>query len=258
MQWRRSAALARHDLRLLRSDPAIPVILTVMPLVIMAFLKPALRASLVLHGEVGANGAEQAVPGISVMFATFMMGNLGVGVFREHAWATWERLRASPATAGEIMVGKVVVPVLTLLVQLALLFGVGGLAFGLRVRGSIVGVLLIIAALALCLAALGTLVLAVCRSINQLNAFTNVGAMTLTGLAGAITPFYGLPGWAQAIAPATPTYWAMRGFRSVTLSDGGVGTVLLPVTMLLAFAAAFGVLAAVRFRAEDTKVNSSV
>lgn len=255
LSWSRSAALARHDLRLLRSDPAIPVILTVMPLVIMAFLKPALRASLVLNGETMANGAEQAVPGISVMFATFMLGSLGVGVFREHAWATWERLRATPATPAEIMLGKVVVPLLTLIAQLTVLFGLGGQVFGLRVQGSVLGIVLVALALAACLSALGALILAVCRSITQLNALTNVGAMILTGLGGAITPIWGLPGWAQAIAPITPTYWAMRGFRSVILDDGGIQSVALPVAVLLAFAATFAVLAALRFRAEDTKVT---
>jgi ABC-2 type transport system permease protein len=254
MSWRRSAAVARHDLRVLRSDPAFLVIMTVMPLVVMAFIKPAFRASLLLNGVSGVNGAEQAVPGTSVMFAFFLLGNLGFGVFREHAWATWERLRASPASPAEIMAGKVVVPLLTLLLQLGVLFGIGGMLFGLHVRGSMLGMILVIGALAICLVSLGALLLAVCRSVMQLNAATNIGTMVFAGLGGAITPLSVLPQWARTIAPVTPSYWAMRGFRSVTLSNGDLGSVALPIGVLLSFAVGFAILAGLRFRAEETKI----
>jgi ABC-2 type transport system permease protein len=255
MSWRRSAAVARQDLRILRSDPAFLVIMTVMPLVVMAFIKPAFRASLLLNGVSGVNGAEQAVPGTSVMFAFFLLGNLGFGVFREHAWNTWERLRASPASPAEIMMGKIVVPLATLLLQLGVLFGIGGLLFGLHVRGSMLGMILVIGALAVCLVSLGALLLAVCRSVMQLNAATNIGTMVFAGLGGAITPLSVLPAWARTIAPITPSYWAMRGFRSVTLTNGDLGSVALPILVLLSFAAGFAILAGLRFRAEETKIS---
>jgi len=255
MSWRRSAAVARQDLRILRSDPAFLVIMTVMPLVVMAFIKPAFRASLLLNGVSGVNGAEQAVPGTSVMFAFFLLGNLGFGVFREHAWNTWERLRASPASPAEIMMGKVLVPLVTLLLQLSVLFGIGGMLFGLHVRGSMLGMVLVIASLALCLVSLGALLLAICRSVMQLNAATNIGTMVFAGLGGAITPLSVLPAWARTIAPITPSYWAMRGFRSVTLTNGDLGSVALPIVMLLSFTAGFAILAALRFRAEETKIS---
>lgn len=255
MSWRRSAAVARHDVRILRSDPTFLVIMIAMPLVIMAFIKPAFRASLLINGVSGVNGAEQAVPGTSVMFAFFLLGNLGFGVFREHAWNTWERLRARPASAAEIMAGKVVVPLATLLTQMAVLFGVGGLLFGLHVRGSMLGMILVIASLAICLVSLGAVLLAVCRSVVQLNAATNVGTMFFAGLGGAITPLSVLPAWARSIAPITPSYWAMRGFRSVTLANGGLGSVALPIAVLLLMALGFAILAGLRFRAEETKIS---
>jgi ABC-2 type transport system permease protein len=255
MSWRRSAAVARQDLRILRSDPAFLAIMIAMPLVIMAFIKPAFRSSLLLNGVHGANGAEQAVPGTAVMFSFFLLGNLGFAVFREHAWNTWERLRASPASPAEIMAGKVVVPLLTLLFQLGVLFGLGGLIFGLHVRGSVLGMILVIIALAICLVSLGALLLAVCRSVVQLNAATNVGTMFFAGLGGAIAPLAVLPAWARTLAPITPSYWAMRGFRSVTLTNGGLDSVVLPIVVLLAFSVGFTILAGLRFKAEETKIS---
>jgi ABC-2 type transport system permease protein len=255
MSWRRSWVIVRQDARLLRSDPAFTLIFLIMPIIVMAFMKPAFRAALVFAGARGANGAEQAVPGTAVMFGFFLVGNVGFGVFREHGWNTWERLRASWARPADIMLGKAVVPLATMAGQLAVLFGLGGLAFGLHVRGSYVGLSLVAAALAICLVALGFTFLAVCRTAMQLNAAANLGTLVYAGLGGALTPISSLPAWARAIAPATPSYWAMRGFRSVILRPGGVGTVLLPTLVLLAFGAGFAALAVLRFRFEETKVS---
>jgi len=255
MSWRRSGAVMRQDLRILRSDPVFLLIMIGMPLLVMAFIKPAFRAALVESGVPDANGAEQVVPGTATMFAFFLMGNLGFAVFREHGWNTWERLRASRATPVEIMAGKTVTPLVSLGLQLSVLFGIGGLAFGLDVRGSYVALVLVAATLAICLVSLGFLLLAICRTVMQLNAVTNLGTMLLAGLGGAIAPITALPDWARIIAPATPSYWAMRGFRSVILEAGGVDAVVLPVVVLLAFTVGFAAIAGARFRVEETKLS---
>lgn len=251
----RSGAIVRQDLRVLRSDPAFLVIMIVMPLLVMAFLKPAFRGVLLLDGVEGATGAEQVVPGTSVMFALFLVGNLGFAVFREHGWNTWERLRASPATTGEVMLGKSVTPLASLALQQVVLLGVGGLVLDLHVEGPVLALVAVATAFALALLGMGFLLLAVCRTVTQLNAFTNLGTMLLAGLGGALAPITALPGWAQAIAPAVPSYWAMRGYRSVILDGGGFGAVALPIAALLAFAVGFSLIARARFAVEETKVS---
>ena len=79
--------------------------------------------------------------------------------------------------------------------------------------------------------------------------------MILAGIGGALVPVSALPGWAQAIAPATPAYWAMSGFRSLILEGAGVGAVLTAVVVLLAFAGGCAALAIFRFRFEETKIS---
>lgn len=254
MSWRRSVAIARHDLRLLRADPVFFIVFTTMPLVVMAFIKPAFRYVVEAEGVSGLNGAEHAVPGQAVMFALFLVGNVGFTFYREHGWGTWERLRSSWAGPAEIMVGKVSVPLAQGAIQLAVLFGVGGFLYGLRVRGSVIALALVAAAFCLCLVALGLALLAVCRSVMQVNAIANLGAMVLAGVGGAIAPLTALPGWAKAVAPGTPSYWSMRGFRSVILDSGGMADVALPVAVLMVFTVGFLVVARMRFHLEDEKV----
>ena len=252
----RVRAVARHDLRILRQDPAFLIIFTIVPLAFMAFNINAIGAALAVEfpGQ-DLNGAAFMVPGATVLFSGFMVGNLGFGIFREHGWGTWERLRSSPLSPAELMVGKSVVPILTISLQLLVLLGGGALLFDMELRGSLAAFVAVAAALAVMEVTLGFALLSICTSVIQLNALSNAGAMLLGGLGGAVTPVEFLPGWAQAIAPLTPTYWAMQGFREVTLFSGGFSDVLVPLAVLIGFSAVFTAVAVKRFEVEDTKVS---
>lgn len=249
-------AIALNDLRLLRRDPAFLVIFTITPIAFMAFNQASVQAALgVRFPNLHLNGAAYVVPAATVIFSGFLVGNVGFGVFREHGWGTWERLRASPLTPNELMLGKSLVPILTISFQIAVLLSAGFVLFDLEVRGSMVAFAAVAFALAVMNVSLGFMLLSICRSVVQLNAAATAGAMLIGGLGGALTPVEFLPGWAQAIAPFTPAYWAMRGFRAVTLRPGGMADVLGPLLVLGGFTAAFTVIAMVRFKVEDTKIS---
>jgi ABC-2 type transport system permease protein len=256
MSLSRSAALARHELRVMLGDKESLIILTAMPLVMMAFFKPVARLALVAQNP-RANGSEFTVPGMTTMFAFFLVGFIGFSFFAERQWNTWERLRASPASNAEILVGKVAPAVLLSLVQQATLFSAGYVLFGMRVRGSVLGLMLVSVALTICLVSVGVLCAAIFRTQQQLNAISNLGAMILAGISGALVPLSVLPAWARTVAPIAPQYWAMRGFRSTILDGGGIAAVVLPVAVLLIFAAVAGAIALLRFRFDDVNVEPS-
>lgn len=256
MSARRVLALWRHNALLARRDPGTAIVLIVMPLVFMAFFRPLFQVTLAEEGFAGATGAEQAVPGMAVMFAMFGAAVVALRFFEEHGWGTWPRLRASGASGADIVVGKLLPSFVMLGLQMGLLFGAGALLFGLRVRGSLLALVAVAAALTVCMLALGVAAMSLCRSVEQLGVFSNLGAITLAGVGGALVPVSTLPGWARALAPATPSYWAMRGFRAVTLEAGGIAAVAVPVALLAAFAAGFALLATARFRLSDAKKSN--
>lgn len=247
------AAIARQDLKVLRTDPVPVMLLIVMPFLLMPFLKPAFKLALHIEGHRGATGAEQVVPGMTVTFGFFLVWNVSLGFYREHAWKTWERLRASPAGTGEILIGKMVTPLLQAVTQFGLLFGLGGLLIGLHVKGSWLALCGVGAAFGLYLVTTGLAVTALCRTVLQANAVVNIGALLLAGLAGALVPYGLLPGWAQDVSPIVPSYWAMQGYKRVIFGEGA--TVLEPILILLGFALLSGLIALVRFRLDETKVG---
>lgn len=254
MSMHNTLAILRHELRVMWTDPSTVLFVIVMPLVMVALMRELFATALRAEGFEGANGSEFAVPAMAVGFAAFSVGYAGFTFFRDHGWATWDRLRASQASSVDIMVGKVLPTVGVTVVQLALLFLLGGPLFGLEVTGSWLALALLVAAVALTLSAFGMLVTAVAKTMNQLNAVGSVGGMAMAMLGGAWVPVSMMPGWAQVVAPALPTYWAMEGFRDVILRGQGVSAVVGPVAVMLGFAAVYTAVAAARFRFEDTKV----
>ena len=254
MSLRRSTAIACHEYRIFFDDPSAIVFLILMPLLMMAFMKPLFQLSLVAEGFAGANGAEQAVPGMAAMFASFSASFAGFGFFREHGWNTWDRLRASAATSVEIMTGKLVPSLTVASLQMLTLFLLGVVLFDLTITGSVLALVIVSLALSLSLLSFGVAITAISRTSQQLNVFANVGGMVFATLGGALTPLAVMPDWVQNVAPITPVYWAMEAFRDVILEGGGLLSVVQPTAVLLAFAAVFGGLAARRFSFADSKV----
>lgn len=252
---RRLGVIVAHELRLAWRDPSSILVLLVFPIITTAFLKPAFRPALVESGFTHANGAEQVVPGQAVMSAFFIVSLVTFSFFAEHGWATWDRLRASRATSFEIVAGKSLPRVAIGIAQLGLLLGAGVLVFGLHIRGSAVALAPLIVAFSLCLVLLGVCVTAVCRTAQQANAFAYLGMVLFGAIGGAFVPFSVLPAWARAVAPVTPTYWAMRGMRSVILGGQGLGGIALPAAALLAMTGVFALVALRRMRFDERKAG---
>ena len=251
-----SAALAvtKLQLRIVRNDPWFLVIMFGMPLVVMPLFKQTMGLSLVASGFEGANGSEQVVPGQVVLFGFFVAGSVGFSLYREHGWKTWDRLRASAASSASLLAGFGLPWIILHVLWQVALFAAGSVLLGLRFNGgSPIASLLVMIGYSCCIINLILLLAATLRTVNQMSAAQNVGAMLLGGLGGALVPLEQLPSFARAIAPATPAYWAMEGHRRVLLESGGITDVLVPVAVLFGSSIVLAGLAANRFRVDETK-----
>jgi ABC-2 type transport system permease protein len=255
MSLTRLRVLLTHELRIVTRDPLPAMVLIVFPIITMAFLKPAFQPALVASGHPHANGAEHVVPGQAAMSAFFLVSLVTFGFFAEHGWNTWDRLRASAATAPEIITGKALPRIALGVAQFAVVLAAGVVLFDLHISGPVVALLPLVVAFSVCLVLLGVAATALARTAQQANTFAYLGMVLFGAIGGALVPYSVLPGWAQRIAPATPTYWAMRGLRAVILDGGGMRAVALPVAVLSAMALGFGLIAARRFRFDDKKLG---
>jgi ABC-2 type transport system permease protein len=247
--------IAGNELHLMARDPTPVMVLVVFPIITIAFLSPALKPAVVASGYPHANGAEFVVPGQATMSAFYIVSLVTFAFFSEHAWATWERLRASQAGAGAILLGKALPRVALGILQLVLILGAGVVLFDMRSRGDLVALLPLIVSFSLCLVMLGVAAAALCKTAQQANAVGYVGLVLFGALGGAFVPYQFLPAWARSVSPVTPTYWAMRGMRSVILDGHGLGATTEPCAVLLGMTLLLGLVAARSLRFDEAKTG---
>jgi ABC-2 type transport system permease protein len=251
----RTSAIARNTVRLVVHDPGAAIAMILIPLVFIAFLKPAFGAQFEALGY--GNAGSAGIPGLTTMFAVMTLQVVVMIYYREHAWGTWSRLRASGATAMEILVGKSGPMVFLVAVQTSTVLGVSALVFDFRITGSLWALAVLILAQSLTVVAFATAAVAVFTSLDAAMMFGNAIGMTMAGIGGALAPTQTLPDWAQAAARFTPTYWTIGGMRSVTLESAGVMDVIGGMGVVAAFVAVCVAVTVVAFRPTDSKVGTT-
>jgi ABC-2 type transport system permease protein len=176
------------------------------------------------------------VPGLMGVILTMTMVMMtGLAITRERERGTMENLLATPATALEVMTGKIVPYVLIGLVQVTIILVMARLLFGVPMLGSLtvlyLAVLLFIAAnltLGLTFSSLAQ---------NQLQAVQMTFFFFLPSilLSGFMFPFRGMPPWAQTVGEALPLTHFLRIVRGVLLKGNGWVEVLPEAWPLVAF-----------------------
>jgi ABC-2 type transport system permease protein len=247
--------IAKNQMRLVSQDAQLIVFVIVMPIVLTLFLQPAFKLILHSEGFRGANGAEQAIPGAAALFGFNVGIFLTIAIYRDHGWGIWDRLRTTDADAVWIVIGMAgpyyVVGVGAMLVD----FVLGDLLFGLRLAPVAGPIALLSVAYMLCVIGLGLLLATVTRTLQQVTALGQPIAVLLAIAGGAFMPLSVLPKWAHHVAPSSPTYWAMRGFRAALLAHQGISSALLPAAALVGFAAACIVATSLRLRPSQPKTG---
>lgn len=253
---RPSLAIAAIDARILLRDPSPVVVMTVIPLVFVPFFTPGARAQLVAAGYPSASGVEYAVPGLAVLFALLCVQQVITAFFRDRQWNTWDRLRTSPARGTDLLVGKSLTAFGAQLLQLVTVLVGGALLFGFRPSGSLPALALVLVAFSAAMIGFGLLLVSVSRSLEFALVIGNVIAMLMAGVGGAFGPVDALPTWMQAIAPASPAYWALQAMSAITLERADLPDVAGPVLTLVAFTTCFAVLAALALALRARKGTS--
>lgn len=143
-----------------------------------------------------------------------------------------------------------VTPLAVALTQQVLLLTAGVVVFDMTVRGPILALVLVSVAFALMLAGLGIVVTALARTPQQVSLMSNLSLLVLGGLGSAFAAPDLMPAWTRTAARGTPGFWAIEAYRGVILDGDGIGDVLGPVAVLLAWAVGAAALGVSRYRAD--------
>jgi len=247
--------LAGKEIRTVRRDPLVYILLVAMPLALIAFLGGGIERLVETAGGQITNGANFVVPAYTITFAFYMIGTLGFGFINEHAWGTWDRLRAAPVQATSIMLGKLVPYAAVSCLQFAVLFGIGWVVLGMsRPASPIAMVAVTIATIAVVLSTAMALV-AICRTAQQVVAIGNVVNIVFAAIGGALLPEASLAPWIQHLSVFTPHYWAIQGYEKILNENAGLQGVAVNVGVLLGIAAVLTAVTIRRFHFANPKLT---
>lgn len=253
----RLGTLVRAETLYVRRLPVPLLLYLALPFLLMAFLSDAMKLFFSNVGYFDTTGAEFVVPAQAILFGYMFTEHIGLWVFSEHSWRTWDRVRATPATSGEVLTAKALLWGGYLAAQYVVLFVGGSLVLGMDITGSVPALILLATTNLLATMAFGFCGMVLCPSQATFDAWTYGGALLLAALGGAITPGELLPSWAEKVSPASPVHWAIEGARSIILDRGGFADIAKPCLVLVGFAVGFAAVGLWRFDPARAKIGRS-
>lgn len=224
-----------YELRTTLRNPLWVVIGLFQPVLWLLLFAPLLQ-----RAAAGASAAETLrsfTPGVLVMLALFGSLFAGHGMLAQVRAGVLERLAVSPVSRSALILGPALRDAAVMLVQALLLLGIAWL---MDFRADPVGVLVMLALLALVGMLAATLSYALALSIRDENGLAqslSTLSMPLLLVTGIVLPMTFAPGWLRVVAEANPLYHAVEAGRALfagDLADGSLPVAFASVLVLTA------------------------
>jgi len=192
-----------------------------------------------VYGE-NAEFIDFFVPGI-MAFAIFLLTTLLtlLAFVGERTSGTLERLKASPMTEVEIVLGYVIAFGIIGMIQASLLLIIATLGFKVTIVGNAFLAYLIVACLALVSVSLGVLLSAAAKREAQAVQFLPMIILPTFLLAGIFWPVEAIPEWLRPASYVIPPTYGVEAMRSVMVRGWGLAEIWPQIVALLGFAAVF-------------------
>jgi ABC-2 type transport system permease protein len=199
----------------------------------------------------GNNGFQVAITGNAVLFGFFIALTCALSFVEERRTGTLRRVMAAPVSRRLFVLAKLVPFVVIGAIQMAFLFGLGAILFGLRVGGSVVALILLCLAVVLCATSLGLLIASFSGTEKQVGGIGSICLLVMGLAGGAMVPRMLMPAALQQLGLCTPQAWALDGYYELLVRDGAsLADVAPQIAAVTAFAVAFAIVGALRFRFE--------
>lgn len=190
---------------------------------------------------------EQNVPAYTIFGVFFIVLTLASSFLQEKKDGTFQRILAAPLSKTALLIGKLLPYYLVNLIQIAMMFCIGVVVFGMKL-GHLPALVIVSLSLAAAANGLGLLVAALGKTEPQVNGLSVLLAITLSALGGMMVPTFIMPNLMKTLSLFTPHAWALAGYHDIIIRGLGMKEVLTEMFVLLGFASFFFVIALWRFR----------
>ena len=210
---------------------------------------PAVRFEIESVGDVEAeNAANYVIPGYLVMFVFFAAALAAEVIVRERQNNTLERLMASSVSRVALLGGMFAGTAAKGLIQVAVFWIVGLLAFKIDLGLSPAAVIILSVLMVIMSAAFGIMLATLVKTQRSAGSIAVLMALIMAPLGGCWWPLFVTPSWMQFLAKLTPHGWANTGFNKLMVFGAEFGDVIPEMLALVCFAVVFGIIGIWRFR----------
>ena len=159
------------------------------------------------------------------------------------------RLRLAPVSTGTVVGSRVVVSVGVAIAQLILFVGVSVLPFlGLQLNGAWYMAVPLVIAGTLAFLAIGLLVGSIAKTAEGGSGLANLITLPMAFLSGAFIPLESAPAWLATVSKFLPMGYLVEGMKDVMVRGEGPSAAVVPILIMLAFAAVITFVATRVFR----------
>jgi ABC-2 type transport system permease protein len=189
------------------------------------------------------------VPGLmGVVLTMTMVMMTAIAMTRERERGTMENLLATPVTALEVMIGKIVPYVVVGYVQVVVILTAAKFLFQVPMVGSLALLSAVMVLFIAALLAIGFTFSTLAKSQMQAMQMTFFFFLPSLLLSGFMFPFRGMPEWAQWLGEALPLTHFLRVVRGILLKGNDFAEILPNLWPMAVFLLVVSIIALARYR----------
>lgn len=183
-------------------------------------------------------------PSMGLLFLFLAVGTVARDLLAERRTRLVDRVRAAPVRDATLLAGKALSVVAIGIVSLSVIWAVTAVGLGAE-WGDPVGVVVLVTAVALAVAAISGVVAAVARTEQSADILAAVVAFVFALIGGNFIGPGQLPDVLRRLSLLTPNGWALQGFAELSVGGGSAADVVPHAAVLLGWALVAGIVAAV-------------
>jgi ABC-2 type transport system permease protein len=201
------------------------------------------QASYAGRHRVIPSGFSQQVPANIVQFGMiFLFAYAGSFIYEERRKGVLKRIRTGPVGFRPLFLSKLAGASTLGLFQAGLLLMIGRFAFGVYYGSSLPGLVLLVAAYCVCIAAMGLCLGFAVKEHDKLIGIAIVSGLFMAAVSGCWWPLEIAPAWMQKAALVLPSGIALRGLHLLISYGRGFEAVVPHIAGLAVFGAGFTLL----------------
>jgi ABC-2 type transport system permease protein len=171
---------------------------------------------------------------VAILFLLFSAMQSAATLIEERNSGIVDRIAVGRAGTDVVVFGKFLFVGIQGIIQVAIIFVVAALWYGLQVVDHFWLWALTTIAAAIAAAGLGFAVAAICTSKQQAQTISTFLVLVCSAIGGSMVPRFMMPPWLQAVGWYTPNAWAIEAYYGVLWRGEGIDTILSPLLCLTA------------------------